>query len=158
MDEDAGTKVAYAKVSYDRKVTGDVEITTGTQDAYPVAKLKPVLDAKFDSGTQSFSINNTYNSSVPQLEYTIVVDKAPEGDVSATNLIEALKPFLGTNFQKILGVFNTQGTVPYTGNLTPNGFVLLDGYEGSDFIVRVQAWNGKTVQVYHIVFGSTDIN
>ena len=112
---------------------------------------------RFDSGTQSFSINNTFTS-VPQLEYTIVVDKAPEGDVSATNLIEALKPFLGTNFQKILGVFNTQGTDPYTGNLTPNGFVLLDGYEGSDFIVRVQAWDGKTVQVYHIVFGSTDVN
>ena len=158
FDEDKGTKVDYAEISYDRKVTGDVAITTGTQAAYTNAKLTAVLDEKFNSGTQSFSINNMYNSSVPQLEYTIVVDKAPEGDVSAANLIDALKPFLGTNFQKILGVFNTQGTVPYTGDLTPNGFVLLDGYEGSDFIVRVQAWDGKTVQVYHIVFGSTDIN
>ena len=158
MDANKGTKVAYAELSYNDTVTGDIIYTVANQAAYPVAKLEPVLDAKFDSGTQSFSINNTYNSSVPQLEYTIVVDKAPEGDVSATNLIEALKPFLGTNFQKILGVFNTQGTDPYTGNLTPNGFVLLDGYEGSDFIVRVQAWDGKTVQVYHIVFGSTDVN
>ena len=158
MDADKGTKVAYAELSYNDTVTGNIIYTVANQAAYPVAKLKPVLDAKFDSGTQSFSINNTYNSNVPQLEYTIVVDKAPKGDVSATNLIEALKPFLGTNFQKILGVFNTQGTDPYTDNLTPNGFMLLDGYEGSDFIVRVQAWDGKTVQVYHIVFGSTDVN
>ena len=158
MNEGAGTKVAYAEISFNGKVTGDVAITTGTQAAYTNAKLTAVLDKKFNSGTQSFSINNMYNSSVPQLEYTIVVDKAPEGDVSAANLIDALKPFLGTNFQKILGVFNTQGTVPYTGDLTPNGFKLLEGYEGSDFIVRVQAWDGKTVQVYHIVFGSTDIN
>ena len=158
MDANKGTKVAYAELSYNDTVTGDIIYTVANQAAYPVAKLEPVLDAKFDSGTQSFSINNTYNSSVPQLEYTIVVDKAPEGDVSAKNLIEALKPFLGTNFQKILGVFNTQGTDPYTGNLTPNGRVLLEGYEGSDFIVRVQAWDGKTVQPYHIVFGSTAVN
>ena len=157
FDEIKGTKVSKAVISCTDKVYAPIAITTKNQAAYPVAKLEPVLDAKFDSGTQSFSINNTFTS-VPQLEYTIVVDKAPEGDVSATNLIEALKPFLGTNFQKILGVFNTQGTDPYTGNLTPNGFVLLDGYEGSDFIVRVQAWDGKTVQVYHIVFGSTDVN
>ena len=144
MNEGAGTKVAYAKVSYNGKVTGDVKIVTMNQDAYDNAMLNEVQLADFNKLGQSFAVENWDNPQTVGAYKNVGVIKIDKGnennDVHAADLKAALKrAALGTNYQVVLGVMNTE-TTEVTGVIPNDAFVL------------VQAWDGETVVAYSIQF------
>ena len=143
-----GTKVTHAVISYTGDVTGDVAITTGTQDAYPVAKLKNTGVISFPSNGQQFMVTNGTETTV--LGYKLVgqikINKG-EGDVHVADLKAALeREALGTNYQVILKVMNTYNTQLADSDVIPN-----------DAFVLVQAWNDDIVVAYSISVGTENL-
>ena len=140
FDEIKGTEVSKAVISYDKVVTGPIEITTKNQAAYTNAALT-AGSYLFENLKQSVTVSNfdkPYPAHAPAKYPTygwIVVD-AKDQSVTVKDLVALLKSeaIMGTNYQEIVGYLSTQ--VDETSGLESDGYVL------------VKAWDGTTVAKY----------
>ena len=140
MDADKGTKVAYAKISYSGVVTGDIIYTIANQAAYADAKLVDKDSYLFTNQDQSAKVEN--NTSVTGIAGTITVD-LKQATVSAGDLVTLLnKEAKANENQTIAGVYNTQDV--------ESSKVAADANLAGDMLVKVVAWDNKTVAYYRI--------
>lgn len=140
MDADKGTKVAYAKISYSGVVTGDIIYTIANQAAYADAKLVAKDSYLFTNQNQSAKVVN--DDSVTGIAGTITVD-LKQATVSAGDLVTLLnKEAKANENQTIAGVYNTQDV--------ESSKVAADANLAGDMLVKVVAWDNKTVAYYRI--------
>ena len=133
MDANKGTKVAYAELSYNDTVTGDIIYTVANQAAYINAALKEG-NYNFEAAKQSITV----------AEGSITVNTNAQ-TVNVTNLKALLKAAaLGTNYQTI-EVYNT------------NDVELASGEVANDMYVKVTAWDGKTTATYQITVDANPV-
>ena len=133
MDANKGTKVAYAELSYNGTVTGDIIYTVANQAAYINAALKEG-NYNFEAAKQSITV----------AEGSITVNTNAQ-TVNVTNLKALLKAAaLGTNYQTI-EVYNT------------NDVELASGEVANDMYVKVTAWDGKTTATYQITVDANPV-
>ncbi len=131
----AGTKVAYAEVSYGAVVTDPIVITTTKQAA---ASWKYLNDGEktFASKIQSANIVSAEDSGT----ITVVV---PTGtDVTVDNLKTLLDTAKKCEFQSI-EIYNTDMKTLATGNLA------------SDMVVKVTSWDKTDSSTYNITVSAT---
>ena len=140
MDADKGTKVAYAEISYSGVVTGDITYTTANQAAYADAKLVDKDSYFFTNQDQSAKVEN--DDSVTGIAGTITVN-LKNATVSAGDLVTLLnKEAKANENQTIAGVYNTQDV--------ESSKVAADANLAGDMLVKVVAWDNKTVAYYRI--------
>ena len=140
MDADKGTKVAYAKISYSGVVTGDIIYTIANQAAYADAKLVAKDSYLFTNQNQSAKVVN--DDPVTGIAGTITVD-LKQATVSAGDLVTLLnKEAKANENQTIAGVYNTQDV--------ESSKVAADANLAGDMLVKVVAWDNKTVAYYRI--------
>ena len=140
MDADKGTKVAYAEISYSGVVTGDITYTTANQAAYADAKLVAKDSYFFTNQDQSAKVEN--DDSVTGIAGTITVN-LKNATVSAGDLVTLLnKEAKANENQTIAGVYNTQDV--------ESSKVAADANLAGDMLVKVVAWDNKTVAYYRI--------
>ena len=140
MDADKGTKVAYAEISYSGVVTGDITYTTANQAAYADAKLVDKDSYFFTNQDQSAKVEN--GDSVTGIAGTITVN-LKNATVSAGDLVTLLnKEAKANENQTIAGVYNTQDV--------ESSKVAADANLAGDMLVKVVAWDNKTVAYYRI--------
>ena len=140
MDATKGTKVAYAEISYSGVVTGDITYTTANQAAYADAKLVDKDSYFFTNQGQSAKVEN--DDSVTGIAGTITVN-LKNATVSAGDLVTLLnKEAKANENQTIAGVYNTQDV--------ESSKVAADANLAGDMLVKVVAWDNKTVAYYRI--------
>ena len=140
MDADKGTKVAYAEISYSGVVTGDITYTTANQAAYADAKLVAKDSYFFTNQDQSAKVEN--DTPATGIAGTITVN-LKNGTVSAGDLVTLLnKEAKANENQTIAGVYNTQDV--------ESSKVAADANLAGDMLVKVVAWDNKTVAYYRI--------
>lgn len=135
MDQDAGTKVDHAVVSYAGIVTGDVTITTRNQAAY----TDPALNAgsyTFEGRNQAFCVENletpTTYAGDKYTTYGNIVVYREGATVTGTDLKQAIgRLALGTNYQVVGEVMNTDAVVN-NGEIAKDCFVLVKAWNGTD--------------------------
>ena len=140
MDADKGTKVAYAEISYSGVVTGDITYTTANQAAYADAKLVAKDSYFFTNQDQSAKVEN--DAPATGIAGTITVN-LKNATVSAGDLVTLLnKEAKANENQTIAGVYNTQDV--------ESSKVAADANLAGDMLVKVVAWDNKTVAYYRI--------
>lgn len=140
MDADKGTKVAYAEISYSGVVTGDITYTTANQAAYADAKLVAKDSYFFTNQDQSAKVEN--DDLATGIAGTITVN-LKNATVSAGDLVTLLnKEAKANENQTIAGVYNTQDV--------ESSKVAADANLAGDMLVKVVAWDNKTVAYYRI--------
>ena len=140
MDATKGTKVAYAEISYSGVVTGDITYTTANQAAYADAKLVDKDSYFFTNQDQSAKVEN--DTPATGIAGTITVN-LKNATVSAGDLVTLLnKEAKANENQTIAGVYNTQDV--------ESSKVAADANLAGDMLVKVVAWDNKTVAYYRI--------
>ena len=122
-----------------QKVTGDISYTLKTLKAYTNAEM--VADTYlFTNQDQSAKVEN--NAPVTGIAGTITVD-LKQATVSAGDLVTLLNKEAKANVnQTIAGVYNTQDV--------ESSKVAADANLAGDMLVKVVAWDNKTVAYYRI--------
>ena len=124
----------------DQKVTGDISYTMKTLKAYTNAELVAKDSYLFTNKDQSAKVEN--NAPATGIAGTITVD-LKQATVSAGDLVALLsKEAKANENQTIAGVYNTQDV--------ESSKVADDASLAKDMLVKVVAWDGKTVAYYRI--------
>ena len=130
-----GTQVAYAELSYNGTVTGDIIYTVAKQDA---AEKNHLNEGTYD--VPGYGQKIQVSNEVVEGYKTIYVTDAGE-TFTLANLRNALKQALKCDFQKV-EFFNTDFKTPVTNEETQ---------VKSDMLVKVTSWDGTKDAEYQVI-------
>ena len=130
-----GTQVAYAELSYNDTVTGDIIYTVAKQDA---AEKNHLNEGTYN--VPGYGQEIQVSNEVAEGYKTIYVTDAGE-TFTLANLRNALKQALKCDFQKV-AFFNTDFKTPVTNEETQ---------VKSDMLVKVTSWDGTKDAEYQVI-------